>query len=152
MVSDSFACLLAWPTAVLQVYDSRRQMIGVGREQFVGTDVVLHCLQGQVALLHHVMAFEEANHGRKVLTVAQRWKATFAAYFLGAASQSQLALLERTTIDTAGVSYTSSNNWVVKTGKRLSYELRHKANRSLGRLSTPSSRTCRLCSPLNGLR
>ena len=27
------------PTAVLQVYDSRRQMMGVGQEQFYGTDV-----------------------------------------------------------------------------------------------------------------
>ena len=42
----------AWPEslpmAVLPVYDSRRQMAGV-REQLVGTDVVLHCLEGQVA-------------------------------------------------------------------------------------------------------
>ena len=123
------------PTAVLQVYESRRQMLGAGREQFYDPDVVLHCLKGQVALLHHVMAFEDANHGRKVLTDTQRWKATVAAYFLAAFSQSQLTLLERTTIDTAGVAYTSSNSRVVKTSKKLSWELRHNANRSLGRLN-----------------
>ena len=129
----------AWPeslpTAVLQVYNSRRQMAGVLRERFYETDVVLHCLEGQVALLHHVMAFEEANRGRKILFDTQRWKATFAAYFLGAVSQSQLTLLDRTTTDTAGVSYTLSNNWVVKTSKSLSYELRHNSNRNLGRLN-----------------
>ena len=120
---------------VLQVYDSLWQMVGAGRERFAEADVFLHCLEGQVALLHDVMAFEEANHGRKVLTDTQRWKATFAAYFLGTVSQSQLALLERTTLDTAGVSYTSSNNGVIKTNKRLSNELRQNAKRSLGRLN-----------------
>ena len=110
-------------------------MIHAGREQFYGADVILHCLEGQVALLHHVMAFEEANHGKKVLTDTQRWKATFAAYFLGAVSQSQLAFLERTTKDTADVARTSSNNWVVSTSKRLSYELRHNEKRILGRLN-----------------
>ena len=44
------------PTAALQVYDSRRHMMGAGQEQFYGTDVVPHCLEGQVAVLHHVMA------------------------------------------------------------------------------------------------
>ena len=97
------------PTAVLQVYDSRpQQMMSAG---------------------------QEANHGRKVLTDTQRWKATFAAYFLGAVSQSQLALLARTTNDTASISYTSSNNWVVSTSKKLSWELRHNEKRSLGRLN-----------------
>ena len=110
-------------------------MVGAGRAQFLETDVVLHCLEGQVALLRHVMAFEEASHGRKVLTDTQRWKATFAAYFLSAVSQSQLTLLERTTLDTADVSYTSSHNWVIKTSKKLSFELRHNANRSLSRLN-----------------
>ena len=90
----------AWPeslpTAVLQVYDSRRPMIGAGQERFCGSDVALHCLEGQVSLIHHVMAFEEANGGRKILSDTQRWKAQFAAYFLGAVSQGQLSLLERT--------------------------------------------------------
>ena len=88
-------------------------------------------LEGQVALLRHVMAFKEANSGRKVLSDKQRWKATFAAYFLGAMSQGQLALLEQTTNDAAGVAYASPNSWVVKTSKSLSYELRHNSNRSL---------------------
>ena len=108
------------PTAVLQVYDSRRPMIGAGQERFCGSNVALHCLEGQVSFIHHVMAFEEANGGRKILSDTQRWKAQFAAYFLGAVSQGQLALLERTTNDTAGVAYTSPNSWVVKTSKRLS--------------------------------
>ena len=69
------------------------------------------------------------------LSDKQRWKATFAAYFLGAVSQGQLALLEQTTNDTAGVAYASPNSWVVKTSESLSYELRHKSNRSLGRLN-----------------
>ena len=122
------------PTAVLQVYGSRPPMIGAGQERFCGSDVALHCLEGQVSL-HHVMAFEEANGGRKILSDTQRWKAQFAAYFLGAVSQGQLSLLERTTNDTAGVAYTSPNSWVVKTSKRLSYELRHNTNRNLGRLN-----------------
>ena len=120
---------------MLQVYDSRRQMIGAGQERFCGSEVALHRLEGQVALLHHVMAFEEANSGRKILSDTQRWKAQFAAYFLGAVSQGQLSLLERTTTDTAGVAYASPNSWVVKTSKRLSYELRHNSNRALGRLN-----------------
>ena len=102
----------------LQVYDDCRQMVGAGHEQFLDPDVVLHCLEGQVALLHHVMAFEEANRTWKVLTDTQRWKATFAAYILGAVSQSQLTRLEKTTHGTAGVSYTSSHNWVIKTSKK----------------------------------
>ena len=36
---------------------------------------------------------------------------------------------------TAGVASTSPNSWVVKTSKRLSYELRHNTNRNLGRLN-----------------
>ena len=127
------------PTAVLQVYDSRRPMIGAGQERFCGSEVALevalHCLEGQLSLIHHVMAFEEANGGRKILSDTQRWKAQFAAYFLGALSQGQLALLERTTNDTAAVAYTSPNSWVIKTSKRLSYELRHNTNRNLGRLN-----------------
>ena len=130
----------AWPeslptAAVLQVYDSRRPMIRAGQERFCGSDVALHCLEGQVSRIHHVMAFEEANGGRKILSDTQRWKAQFAAYFLGAVSQGQLSLLERTTTDTAGVAYASPNSWVVKTSKRLSYELRHNSNRNLGRLN-----------------
>ena len=104
----------AWPeslpTAVLQVYDSRRPMIGAGQERFRGSDVALHCLEGQVSLIHHVMALEEANGGRKILSDTQRWKAQFAAYFLGAVSQGQLFLPERTTTDTAGVAYASPNS------------------------------------------
>ena len=71
-----------------------------------------------------VLAFEEANGGRKILSDTQRWKAQFAAYFLGAVSQAQLSLLEQTTNNTAGVAYASPNSWVVKTSKKLSYELR----------------------------
>ena len=123
------------PTAVLQVYDSQRQMLGAGQERFCGSDVALHCLEGQVSLIHHVLAFEEANGGRKILSDTQRWKAQFAAYFLGAVSQAQLSLLEQTTNNTAGVAYASPNSWVVKTSKKLSYELRHNSNRNLGRLS-----------------
>ena len=123
------------PTAVLQVYDSQRQMLGAGQERFCGSDVALHCLEGQVSLIHHVLAFEEANGGRKILSDTQRWKAQFAAYFLGAVSQAQLSLLEQTTNNTAGVAYASPNSWVVKTSKKLSYELRHNSNRNLGRLN-----------------
>ena len=50
-------------------------------------------------------------------------------------SQAQLALLERTTNDAAGVAYASPNSWVVKTSKRLSYELRRNSSRNLGRLN-----------------
>ena len=57
---------------------------GAGQERFCGSEVALHCLEGQVSLIHHVMAFEEANGGRKILSDTQRWKAQFAAYFLGA--------------------------------------------------------------------
>ena len=106
------------PTAVLQVYDSQRQMLGAGQERFCGSDVALHCLEGQVSLIHHVLAFEEANGGRKILSDTQRWKAQFAAYFLGAVSQAQLSLLEQTTNNTAGVAYASPNSWVVKTSKK----------------------------------
>ena len=126
----------AWPESLpTAVLDSRRQMVGAGRERFCGSDVALHCLEGQVALMHHVMAFEEANSGRRTLSDTQRWKAQFAAYFLRAVSQAQLSLLEQTTNDTAGVAYASPNSWVVKTSKRLSYELRHNSNRALGRLN-----------------
>ena len=79
-----------------------------------------------------MLAFEEANGGRKILSDTQRWKAQFAAYFLGAVSQAQLSLLEQTTNNTAGVAYASPNSWVVKTSKKLSYELRHNSNRNLG--------------------
>ena len=88
-----------------------------------------------MSLIHHVLAFEEANGGRKILSDTQRWKAQFAAYFLGAVSQAQLSLLEQTTNNTAGVAYASPNSWVVKTSKKLSYELRHNSNRNLGRLN-----------------
>ena len=50
-------------------------------------------------------------------------------------SQGQLALLEQTTNDTAGVAYASLNSWVIKTSKSLSYELRRNSKRSLGRLN-----------------
>ena len=146
----------AWPeslpTAVLQVYDSRRPMIGAGQERFCGSDVALHCLEGQVSLIHHVMALEEANGGRRILSDTQRWKAQFAAYFLGAVSQGQLSLLERTTTDTAGVAYASPNSWAVKTSKRLSYELKHNSNRNLGRLNDAQFDTFQCCRPTSGRR
>ena len=87
------------------------------------------------SLIHHVLAFEEANGGRKILSDTQRWKAQFAAYFLGAVSQAQLSLLEQTTNNTAGVAYASPNSWVVKTSKKLSYELRHNSSCNLGQLN-----------------
>ena len=141
------------PTAVLQVYDSRRPIIGAGQERFCGSDVALHCLEGQVSLIHHVMAFEEANGGRKILSDTQRWKAQFAAYFLGAVSQARLALLERTTNDTAGVAYTSPNSWVVKTSKRLSYTSSGTTRTATwGGSTTRSSSTFQCCKPSSGRR
>ena len=57
----------------------QRQMLGAGQERFCGSEVAPHCLEGQVSLIHHVIAFEEANGGRKILSDMQGWKAQFAA-------------------------------------------------------------------------
>ena len=79
-----------WPThfpvATLQIYESTAH----------GT--VLDCLEGQCALMHHVMAFEEANGGRPgrpVLTDSQRWKAKFVSYIQASVTQSQIACCQR---------------------------------------------------------
>ena len=42
----------------------------------------LEILEGQAALVHHIMAFEEANPAVHILSPRQKWKATFLAYFL----------------------------------------------------------------------
>ena len=55
----------------------------------------LEILEGQVALVHHIMAFEEANPAVHVLSPRQKWKATFLAYFLGAVSQGQLTIMKQ---------------------------------------------------------
>ena len=113
----------AWPeslpTAVLQVYDSRRQMIGAGQERFCGSEVALHCLGSGGA-----HAPRDGLRGGQRTVGHAAVEAQFAAYFLGAVSLGQLSLLERTTTD---------NSWPVKTSKRLSYKLRHNSNRALSR-------------------
>ena len=70
-------------------------MEGVTQEKVLNPLNALEILEGQVALVHHIMAFEEANPAVHVLSPRQKWKATFLAYFLGAVSQGQLTIMKQ---------------------------------------------------------
>ena len=54
-------------------------MEGVTQERVLNPLNALEILEGQVALVHHIMAFEEANPAVHILAPRQKWKATFLA-------------------------------------------------------------------------
>ena len=88
MVPDSpRICLRATargqPVANMKIRQSYCHMDGVTQEKVLNPLNALEILEGQVALVHHIMAFEEANPAVHVLAPRQKWKATFLAYFLG---------------------------------------------------------------------
>ena len=64
----------------------------------------LEILEGQVATVHHIMAFETANPSIHVLYLRQVWKANFIAYFLGAVTKSQLVVMQQ--LDSWGIQAT----------------------------------------------
>ena len=118
----------AWPeslpTAVLQVYDSRRPMIGAGQERLCGSDVAVHCLGGPG------VAHSPCDGLRR-----GEWRPQDSVRHAAVESAVCCVLPRCRESGAAGVAYASPNSWVVKTSKRLSYELRRNANRNLGRLN-----------------
>ena len=81
-----------FPVSNMKIYQTYCHMEGVTQEKVLNPLNALEILEGQVALVHHIMAFEEANPAVHVLSPRQKWKATFLAYFLGAVSQGQLTI------------------------------------------------------------
>ena len=75
----------------------------------------LEILEGQAALVHHIMAFEEANPAVHVFAPRQKWKATFLAYFLGAVSQGQLTIMNLLGDEAYAAGLADQNCWQVRT-------------------------------------
>ena len=84
-----------FPVRNMKVYDTFCEMQGVRPEQAINPVSALEVLEGQVALVHHIMAFEEANPAVHILSPRQKWKAGFLAYFLGAVSKGQLEVMKK---------------------------------------------------------
>ena len=84
-----------WPVSNMKICQTYCHMEGVTQERVLNPLNALEILEGQVALVHHIMAFEEANPAVYILAPRQKWKATFLAYFLGAVSQGQLTIMKQ---------------------------------------------------------
>ena len=104
-------------------------MEGMTQEKVLNPLSALEILEGQVAPVHHIMAFEEANPAVHVLSR----KATFLAYFLGAVHQGQLTIMKQLGDEAYAASLADQNCWQVRTSKGLIYLLRHNKETSLGR-------------------
>ena len=74
-----------------------------------------------MALVRHIVAFEEANPAVHILAPRQKWKATFLAYFLGAVSQGQLTIMKQLGDEAYAAGLADQNCWQVRTSKRLIY-------------------------------
>ena len=122
-----------FPVANMKIRQSYCHMDGVTQEKVLNPLNALEILEGQVALVHHIMAFEEANPAVHVLAPRQKWKATFLAYFLGAVSQGQLTIMKQLGDEAYMAGLADRNCWQVKTSKRLIYLLRHSKDTNLGR-------------------
>ena len=122
-----------FPVSNMKIRQTYCHMEGVTQEQVLNPLKALEILEGQVALVHHIMAFEEANPAVHILAPRQKWKATFVAYFLGAVSQGQLSILKQLGDEAHAAGLADQNCWQVRTSKRLIYLLRHSKDTSLGR-------------------
>ena len=123
-----------FPVLNMKVYDTFCEMQGVRPEQAINPVSALEVLEGQVALVHHIMAFEEANPAVHILSPRQKWKAGFLAYFLGAVSKGQLEVMKKLGDESYAASLADQGCWQVRTSKGLVYELRH--SRDLAQSST----------------
>ena len=124
-----------FPVRNMKVYDTFCEMQGVRPEQAINPVSALEVLEGQVALVHHIMAFEEANPAVHILSPRQKWKAGFLAYFLGAVSKGQLEVMKRLGDESYAASLADRGCWQVRTSKGLVYELRHSRDLALGRFN-----------------
>ena len=122
-----------FPVLNMKLDDTFCEMQGVTQEKVVNPLSALEILEGQVALVHHIMAFEEANPAVHILTPRQKWKASFLAYFMGAVSKGRLMVMKQLGDESYAASLADQNCWEVRTSKRLSYALRHDHDLSLGR-------------------
>ena len=122
-----------FPVSNTKIRQTYCHMEGVTQEQALNPLSALEILEGQVALVHHIMAFEEANPAVHILAPRQKWKATFLAYFLGAVSQGQLSIMKQLGDEASAAGLADQNCWQVRTSKRLIYLLRHSKDTSLGR-------------------
>ena len=66
-----------FPVANMKIRQTYCHMEGVTQEKVLNPLNALEILEGQVALVHHIMAFEEANPAVHILAPRQKWKATF---------------------------------------------------------------------------
>ena len=124
-----------FPVSNMKICQTYCHMEGVTQEKVLNPLNALEILEGQVALVHHIMAFEEANPAVHILAPRQKWKATFLAYFSGAASQGQLTIMKQLGDEAYAAGLADQNCWQVRTSKRLIYLLRHSKETSLGRFN-----------------
>ena len=110
-----------FPVSNMKIRQTYCQMEGMTQEKILNPLNALEILEGQVALVHHIMAFEEANPAVHVLAPRQKWKATFLAYFLGAVSQGQLTIMKQLGDEAYAASLADQNCWQVRTSKRLTF-------------------------------
>ena len=121
-----------FPVSNMKICQTYCHMEGVTQERVLNP-LNAEILEGQVALVHHIMAFEEANPAVHILAPRQKWKATFLAYFLGAVSHGQLTIMKQLGDEAYAAGLADQNCWQVRTSKRLIYLLRHSKDTSLGR-------------------
>ena len=122
-----------FPVLNMKIYDTYCQTQDVISEQVENPLNALEILEGQVAPGHPIMAYEEANPAVRILTPRQKWKASFLAYFMGAACRGQLSIMKQSGDESYAASLADQNCWQIKASKRLTYTLRRNHDLSLGR-------------------
>ena len=66
-----------FPVSNMKIYQTYCHMEGVTQEKVLNPLNALEILEGQVALVHHIMAFEEANPAVHVLSPRQKGRPPF---------------------------------------------------------------------------
>ena len=130
-----------FPVLNMKVYDTFCEMQGVRPEQAINPVSALEVLEGQVALVHHIMAFEEANQRSTSYHLAKSGRPVFWPIFLGAVSKGQLEVMKKLGDESYAASLADRGCWQVRTSKGLVYELRHSRDLALGRSTMLCSRT-----------
>ena len=116
----------------MKIYDTFCEMQGVTPEKVMNPLSALEIFEGQVSLVHHIMAFEEANPGSHPDPETEV-EGQLLAYFLGAVPKGQLMVMKQLGDESYAASLADQNCWQVRTSKRLTYTLRHNHDLSLGR-------------------
>ena len=97
-----------------------------------GETAVNDLIEGQLAFLHHVRAYEEAHPGTRFLQRNLCWKIEFLNCCLGSLPKEQLDEISSEISEVVRLGGTP-NSWAVRSSKAMSRALRHEFGQKLGK-------------------